>query len=184
LVAVLVSHYIARRRRIVVVKPMTKREHGGSGWLALLGLVAAVVVLAANWDGDAPQETKRTLVIHADSNNACYTQVTIGGHAFRVLLDSGAAVAGLVFGSNHAAALGFSPRALSYSQAYSSANGEGREAPVLLHDVRLNGWQLGDVPAVITRAAQDEGLFGAELLHQLEFRTTKGFCVLTMPEAS
>src|SRR5690242_16414210 len=92
------------------------RRQGGGGWLALCGITVAIIVLAANWVGDAPQGTDHTLVIRADSHNACYTQVTIGGRAFPVLLDSGAAVAGLVFGSNHAAALGFSPRALSYSQ--------------------------------------------------------------------
>ena len=69
---------------------MQSRKHGG-GWLALCGLIAAVVVLAANWNGDVPQEVDRTLIIRADSYNACFTQVTIGGHAFRVLLDSGAA---------------------------------------------------------------------------------------------
>jgi clan AA aspartic protease (TIGR02281 family) len=172
-----------RRRQGAVAAPVKTRKHGGGRWLALGGIIAAVAGFA-NWDNGSSPDADRTLVIPADASNACRADVTIGSHTFRVLLDSGAVGAALVFGSNHAAALGFSPRALSYSQTYSSANGEGREAVVRLHDVRLHGWQLGGVTAVITRAPQDEGLFGAELLHRLKFRTGNGFCGLTMPEGS
>ena len=145
-----------RRRQLVVVAPAKKRKQGGGGWLAVGGLIAAVALFAANWSDSSPPGG-RTLVIRTDAWNACHTDVTIGGHTFPMLLDTGAAVAGLVFGSNHAAALGFSPRALSYSQTYGSANGEGSGAVVRVHDVRLHGWQLGDVTAVITRAPQSEG---------------------------
>jgi hypothetical protein len=41
-------------------------------------------------------------------------------------------------------------------------------------------WRLGDVDAVITRAPQDEGLLGANLLHRLAFRTSDRFCTLTI----
>jgi clan AA aspartic protease (TIGR02281 family) len=183
-VAALMSGYIVRRRRIVVVRPV-KEKHGGGGWLPALGLIAAVAFFASRSGGDTPPHSgqDRTLVIPADAGNACHAELSIHGHRFRVLLDSGATGgAPLVFGFNQAAALGFDPRALNYSGRYGSANGEGREAFVRLADVRLQDWRLGNVPAVITRAAQDEGLFGAELLHRLEFRTTKGACVLTIPD--
>lgn len=180
----LVGHrVIVRRRQIAVAKP-TKKKLGGGGWLALGGLIAAAVFIYRDGDnqGSGSPHAERTLTIPVDAYNACHAELSINGHTFRVVLDSGAAGVPLVFGSNQAAALGFSPGSLSYSKTYGSANGEGREAVIELRDVRLHGWRLGNLSAVITRATQDEGLFGAELLHRLEFRTSKGFCVLTMPE--
>ncbi len=154
------------------------------GWLTLGAILGGLGIVTHLGDGSSQAgvatQAGRSLVIAADDSNACHTEITIRGHRFRMLLDSGATGVGLVFGSNQAAALGFSPRALSYSQIYSSANGEGREAAVRLHDVRLREWRLGDVDAVITRAPQDEGLVGADLLHRLEFRTTKSACILTI----
>jgi clan AA aspartic protease (TIGR02281 family) len=125
----------------------------------------------------------RMIVIPADAGNACHADLTVNKHVFRhMLLDTGATGMPLVFGSNHAAALGFDQSSLAYSHIYTSANGQGREASVQLHDVSLNGWSLGGVAAVVTKATQDDGLIGAELLHALNFRTVKGYCVLTMPE--
>jgi clan AA aspartic protease (TIGR02281 family) len=154
------------------------------GWLTLGGILGALAIFTHLGDDSSQAgvvtQAGRSLVITADESNACHTEITIHGHRFRMLLDSGATGVGLVFGSNQAAALGFSPKALLYSQTYSSANGDGREAAVRLHDVRLREWRLGDVDAVITRAPQDEGLVGADLLHRLEFRATDRACILTM----
>ena len=176
------SQYLVRRRRIVVFQPTNTRKHSGGGWLAL-GLIAAVAFVAANWNSISPPDS-HTLVIHADHWNACYTEITIGNQKFPVLLDSGATGnVGLVFGSNHAAALGFSPRSLSFPLTYGSANGQGHATIVQVHDVRINGWPLGDVSTQITLAPQTEGLFGAQLLHRLNFHTEKGLCILSMPDA-
>ena len=122
------SQYLVRRRRVVVVAPTKAQKQGGGGWLALGGLIAAVAVFA-NWNGGSPHDG-RTLVIATDAAHACRTEVTVRGHSFPALLDTGAVGMGLVFGSNHATALGFAPRSLSYSHTYSSANGDGRETIV------------------------------------------------------
>jgi predicted aspartyl protease len=131
----------------------------------------------------------RTLVIPAGADGSCHASLTVRGHTFRMLLDSGAtgSTFSLVFGSNMAAALGFDPQSLSYDNSYSSANGDGSEARVTLPEARFSapgssdGWMLRNAPAVITKARQEEGLFGAALLHKLNFSTWGGYCRLSLP---
>jgi clan AA aspartic protease (TIGR02281 family) len=158
-------------------------------WEAISGALIAfgVGVLAAQHaPPPEPQQHSngRQIVIPADADNSCHAELTAGpsGHVFRVLLDSGATGANaLVFGSNMTADLGINPRSLSYPDSYTSANGVGRQATVRLPEVKMFGWVLHDVPAVITKAAQDEPLFGAGFLHQLSFTTVNGYCLLSMP---
>jgi clan AA aspartic protease (TIGR02281 family) len=135
----------------------------------------------ASWiTHQAPNPAGRQVVIPVDGGHGCHTNLTVNGHVFRVLLDSGATGMPVVFGSNQADDLGIEGT-LDYSHSYSSANGEGREAFTRLREITLSGWTMRDVPAVITKAPQDEGLLGAELLHRLNFAATDGYCTLTMP---
>jgi clan AA aspartic protease (TIGR02281 family) len=123
----------------------------------------------------------RSVIIPVDGGNACHSEITISRHKIPVLLDSGATGVPLVLGSNQADDLGISDR-LAFDHRYSSANGEGREAVVTLPEVEFAGWRMHNVRAVITQARQDEALFGAVLLHKLQFQATEEACVLTMPD--
>jgi clan AA aspartic protease (TIGR02281 family) len=133
-----------------------------------------------------PQQVNgRQIVIRAGFGNACHADLTVNDHAFSVLLDSGATGStGLVFGKNHARALGYDPDKLSYSYTYGSANGDGKYASVTLRSVRLQSFVVRDVPAQITAVDQSEPLFGAKFLHALQFQTKAGNCYLTVPEAA
>jgi clan AA aspartic protease (TIGR02281 family) len=155
-------------------------------WEAISGALIAFgagVLVAQHAPQPEPQHANgRQIVIPADADNSCHAELTANGHRFHVLLDSGATgTNALVFGSNMVAALSIDPRSLSYSGSYSSANGIGQQASVRLREVKMSGWVLHDVPAVITKAAQDEPLFGAGFLHQLSFNTVNGYCLLTVP---
>lgn len=140
-------------------------------------LLGAVAALWLTWH--APN-TGRQIVIPADSSNACHTELTSNGNTFKTMLDSGAVGQALVFGSNHAKALGLKGP-LSYDHRYGSANGDGYMAIVKLPEVQVFGWKIRDIPASITRAPMPEGLLGAELLHKVNFTTAKGYCVVTAP---
>jgi clan AA aspartic protease (TIGR02281 family) len=124
----------------------------------------------------------RSVIIPVDAGNACHSQVKVANHSIPVLLDSGATGMPLVFGSNMIDALAVDRDSVSFDHTYSSANGEGSEAVVTLPEVEFAGWRMHDVEAVITKAAQDEALFGAVLLHKLQFTATERACILTMPE--
>jgi clan AA aspartic protease (TIGR02281 family) len=129
-----------------------------------------------------PVANGRHVVIRADASGACHASVMVAGHALPVLLDSGATGMPLMFGSNQADDLGIDQSSLIYSHRYQSANGIGREAVITLPAVTLAGWSMHDVEAVITRAPQDEGLFGAQLLHRFNFQAVDGYCTLTVPD--
>jgi clan AA aspartic protease (TIGR02281 family) len=150
-------------------------------WLARIELTDALLgAFAVLWMFAKSPHADHMIVFKADASGACHADVTIHNHAFHSLLDSGAIGMPLVFGSNNLADLGL-PRTLSFTHSYSSANGEGQAGGVILSEVKFGGWVMHDVPAMITKAPQDEPLFGAMLLHRLSFRTVKGFCVLEMP---
>jgi clan AA aspartic protease (TIGR02281 family) len=120
-------------------------------------------------------------LLRGDEFGQCHVDARVNGALVRrMLLDSGAG-GHLIFGSNHAAQLGFEAARLSYDQSYSSANGYGREASVRIRELRLfkNGFILRDVPAVITQARQNEPLVGIEVLRRLNFRLTGGMCELS-----
>jgi predicted aspartyl protease len=170
----------ARRPLGTVVAPEL-RQRGGSCWLTVGGLIATVFIFNATRSSGSSID--HTIAIRADEDSGCHAEITVGNHTLPVLLDTGATGdRSFVFGSNHVADLGLSPRSLTYSSPYVSTNGEGRETIVQLHDVRMQGWHLGNLTAAITSAPQPDGLLSAELLHRLKFRTENGFCILTMPE--
>jgi clan AA aspartic protease (TIGR02281 family) len=150
---------------------------------ALMAGAATCALLTCGGGHSAPQANGKQVVIRADASGACRTSLTVNGHAFPVeaLLDSGAIGHALIFGSNHADALGFDTGSLSYSHTYGSANGEGHYASVTLREVRLSSFIMRNVPAEITEASQDEPLLGAEVLHRLNFTTSNGYCLLSMP---
>ena len=118
------------------------------------------------------------------SSRGCLTDLVVNGHSFSALLDSGAVGgAALVFGRNHARALGFDPNALRYRYEYSSANGDGWSADVVVHSVRLQSFVMYDVPVEITKADQDAPLLGAKLLSRFHFQVSDGgYCRLTLPD--
>ena len=119
--------------------------------------------------------------LRGDKYGQCRADARVNGAWVRhMLLDSGASGT-LIFGSNHAAQLGFDPRRLSYDGTYNSANGSGREASVRIRELRLfdNAFVLRDVPAVITEARQDEGLVGIEILRRVNFHLTAGNCEMS-----
>jgi clan AA aspartic protease (TIGR02281 family) len=146
--------------------------------IADVGLGALLAVWVTH---QAAHPAGRQVVIRADGAKGCHTNLTVNGHALRVLLDSGAIGLPLVLGSNHAADLGIAKASLDFSHSYSSANGQGQYALVRVREVTLAGWSMHDIPAVVTKAAQSEALLGAEYLHRLSFTTTDGYCTLTMP---
>jgi clan AA aspartic protease (TIGR02281 family) len=147
-------------------------------WNVTLGALLAMWV--THQEPSPAGRQGRQISIPVDASNGCHTDLTVNGHVFRMLLDTGATGMPLVFGSNQADDLDID-EPLEFSYSYSSANGIGKEALVHLRQITLSGWTLRNVPAVITQAPQDEGLLGAEFLHRLNFTLTPGYCTLSMP---
>lgn len=151
---------------------------------------AVVACIATNCGGaDKPKDhhhPAQQIVIPAGDGDECRTDLTANGHVFHdVLLDSGATGSRpLVFGRNHARALGFEPRKLDYRYTYSSANGDGYYAKVTVRSMRLQGFTMRNVPAQITEVDQSQPLIGAGILHKLNFQLNDGNCVLSVPPDS
>jgi clan AA aspartic protease (TIGR02281 family) len=128
--------------------------------------------------------TGSELRIPVGSYNQCEYDITANGHSFpQSVFDSGAS-GHLTFGKNHARDLGFDPGKLSYSHVYGSANGDGHEAKVTLRELKIGNWTLHDVPAVITEATQSQVLVGLEILGPLNFRLSKDYCYVSLPQAA
>jgi clan AA aspartic protease (TIGR02281 family) len=149
-------------------------------------VLSALAVVAVN--GTVPATAQDTpaerVVMRYRASTGCQTEVIVNGRLFSMTADSGATgEAALVFGRNHARALGFDPHALQYRVSYTSANGDGWSARVILRSVRLQSFVMYDVPADITEADQsDPPTLGAAILHKLHFEMGDGYCRLTLPE--
>ena len=128
--------------------------------------------------------TGAELRIPVGSYHQCEYDITANGHSFpQSVFDSGAS-GHLSFGKNHARDLGFDPGKLSYSHVYGSANGEGHEAKVTINELKIGNWTLRAVPAVITEATQSQVLVGLEILGPLNFRLSKDYCYVSLPQAA
>ena len=147
-------------------------------WDVTLG---AMLALWVTHQAPQPAAAGRQVTIPVESDSGCHTTLTANGHAFPELLDSGALGLPLLFGSNQAADLGLDKESLDFSHRYVAINGEGRAAFVTLPEITVFGWTFRNVPAVITKAPQTEGLIGAEVLHRLNFSTTPGYCSVSLP---
>ena len=103
------------------------------------------------------------------------------GGRFTVVLDSGNANSALLLTRADAETAGLDVGALRFTVPYRSVSGGGREARTSLHEFRVGGAVLRDVPAAVISESRgtNRSLVGLVLLKRLNFTVRRDACVLS-----
>ena len=88
----------------------------------------------------------------------------VNGVPVDFMVDTGASH--IVLAPQDAARLGYTPRDLDFSQAFESANGTVRAAPVELRELRVGQLQLYDLEASVNGSDLPISLLGMSFLQQ------------------
>jgi len=100
------------------------------------------------------------------------------GAPFTFEIDTGASA--LMFGINHAAALGFGARQLNFDGQFVSPGGTARKASIRLRDLRLDGgFALAGVDAAISATEMTRPLLGRPVLRFLNLTYVRDCCALS-----
>lgn len=108
----------------------------------------------------------------ADDRSQFAIDAKVNGTAVHFLMDTGAS--GIVFSKRDAERLGFEPRQLIYSAAFSTANGLVRAAPVMLDDLQIGPLAATHVSAWVNEGDLDVSLLGMSYLSTLGRIEIKG----------
>jgi clan AA aspartic protease (TIGR02281 family) len=126
------------------------------------------------------QAALKRLAGRLDRRGQCYVNGLIDGETFSLLVDSGAS--SLLFYHNHLPRLGVDPRTLRFNRTIATANGTSHAAGFVLHEVRLGGFVLHDVPALVGDAngktGDDAPLLGMSVLKLMHLEIGGGACAL------
>lgn len=112
-----------------------------------------------------PQSYTDRLVLEPSSNGHYFVIAEIRGEEVQFLIDTGASSVALT--PEDAARIGFEPSSLEYTDAFQTANGIARFAPVVLDQVRLDGIEINDVRASVSQGQMGVSLLGMSFLKRL-----------------
>ena len=126
---------------------------------------APAVAAVATPASPAQHVAGNALVYHADKAGHFWIDAAVNGAAVRFVVDTGASTVTLT--PADAAAAGISHSSLSYSIVTSTANGQGRAAPVRLREVRIGQLAINDVQAAVIDNLR-MSLLGMSFLKRLE----------------
>jgi clan AA aspartic protease (TIGR02281 family) len=179
----------ASQRKKPVVLAVSPLLRGGRVVVALACVVAGIAgfgLFKEQTPGSRadPQMTDQAvlkrLTGRLDRHGQCYVNGLIDGEPFSLLVDSGAS--GLLFYRNHLPRLGVDPGTLHFNRTIATANGSGHAAGFVLHEVRLGGFVLHDVPALVGDAngkmGDDAPLLGMSVLKLMHLEIGGGACTL------
>jgi clan AA aspartic protease (TIGR02281 family) len=150
---------------------------------ARLQLVAVIALVASTAYGyqrpsvAAPlSEDDHQLAGQFDQDYGCYVDATVDGVPFRMLVDTGSD--DLAFNRSHLRKLGLNPKRLAYSQLVDTSNGSMRSAPIVVHELRIGGFVLHDVQAVVDYAGADVPLLGMSVIKYMRLEIGRDGCEL------
>jgi aspartyl protease family protein len=165
--------------------PMPRRV----SWLAILdgALFAAACLCAGLFSGSAGTGPgiayAHRLTGRVDQAGLCYVTGLLNGVSFEMLADSGST--SILLGREHLALIGVNPATLHFTHTVIVANGAAKAAEITLQQVRLGGFDLRDVPALVvdTRGDRhdDAPLLGTQILRSMRFELGGGKCTLSWP---
>jgi len=127
-----------------------------------------------NRGGQAGQESQAALngpgysdqlVLRPDNRGHYYLTAEIRGAEVRFLVDTGASIVALT--REDAERIGLSPDSLDYTAAVHTANGVVRQAPVILDQIRVAGFEVNNVQATVSRSGLGISLLGNSFLRRL-----------------
>jgi len=105
------------------------------------------------------------LVLRPDSRGHFYVTADIRGAQVRFLVDTGASIVALT--REDAERIGLSPDSLDYTAAVHTANGVVRQAPVMLDQIIVEGFEVNNVRATVSRSGLGISLLGNSFLRRL-----------------
>jgi clan AA aspartic protease (TIGR02281 family) len=178
-----------RRGKKPAVPAVSPGRRGGRVVVALVCVVAGIAgfgLFKEQTPGSRadPQITEQAvlkrLAGRLDQRGQCYVNGLIDGEPFSLLVDSGAS--SFLFYRNQLPRLGVDPGPLRFNRNITTANGTSRAAGIVLHEVRLGGFVLHDVPALVGNAngksGDDAPLLGMSVLKLMHLEIGGGACAL------
>lgn len=158
---------------VVATNYMVNRQTGTDGGIDLRERQTAALVR-----GEEPiQYTGDELIIPLADDGHFYLEVFIDGTEIPFLVDTGAS--GIFLNRDAAETVGFDLEQLNYTIITRTANGEGRAAPVMLSDLRVQGIQMQDIRAIVNDAPMSISLLGMSFLSRLEsYEVRNGHLIL------
>ncbi len=165
--------------------PMPRR----ASWLAVLGgtllTVSSLCAGLVSWStgkGSGVAYAHR-LTGRVDQAGLCYVTGLLNGASFEMLTDSGST--SILLGREHLARIGVNPTTLRFTHTVIVANGPAKAAEITLQEVRLGGFDLHDVPALVVDMRgdrhDDAPLLGTQILKSMRFELGGGECTLSWP---
>jgi clan AA aspartic protease (TIGR02281 family) len=116
-------------------------------------------------------------VVEAGPGGHYLVEALVNGAPVTFLVDTGASDVVLIL--DDARRIGLEPRALAFTQRFSTANGEVRGAPVVLREIRIGQLYLYDVTASVNEAPLEVSLLGMSFLEQLSgYQVERGRLIL------
>ena len=170
----LVSGGVLMRRRVSFAKGV----RNGAIWLSIG--VALVALYSYRFEfGDVRDRIVGELMpghgvptgegavrFRAGENGHFRVNAEVDGARIRFLVDTGAS--NVVLSAGDARRLGFNLRSLTFSQIYSTANGDVRGAPVRLREIRIGPIRVANVAGSVTTGPVGESLLGMSFLECLQ----------------
>lgn len=112
------------------------------------------------------------LVLQAGAHGHFIVDASVNGETLTFLVDTGAS--SIYLTPRDAAALGWTPPRLTYSERYHTAAGEVRAAPVTLRSLRIGQLELYDLPASVGEEESSMSLLGMTFLKRLDSYQVRG----------
>ncbi|HUB44984.1 MAG TPA: retropepsin-like aspartic protease [Acetobacteraceae bacterium] len=127
-------------------------------------------LVAAHWSED------RRIIGQLDQDDGCYIDVIVDNVPFRMLVDTGSN--DLAFNRSHLEKLGLNKKGLTYSEAIDTSNGTIQSAPIVVHELRIGGFVLHDLQAMVDSEGTDEPLLGMSVIKYMQLEIGRNGCEL------
>ncbi|HEU5046311.1 MAG TPA: TIGR02281 family clan AA aspartic protease [Rickettsiales bacterium] len=120
-----------------------------------------------------------TMHIHASSGGNFLIEGKVNDVPVLFLVDTGAS--DIVLSPYDAKRAGLQPETLNYNRSYSTANGYGEGAGVMLGQLEIGNVRLRGEPASVNKAEMDISLLGMRFLRQLKSFRFEGDTLILTP---
>jgi clan AA aspartic protease (TIGR02281 family) len=150
-----------------------------SAQLQAVGVIALLAGAAYGFEHSSLAEQlsdDHRLIGQLDQDYGCYVDVAVDGVPFRMLVDTGSD--DLAFNRSHLKKLGLNTKRLVYTESIGTSNGVVRSAPIVVHELRIGGFVLHDVQALVDYAGMDEPLLGMSVIRYMRLEIGRDGCEL------
>jgi clan AA aspartic protease (TIGR02281 family) len=127
-----------------------------------------------------PPIRKPSHAIPSDPRGHVYAEVFANGVPIRMMVDTGAS--DICFSRQDAAKVGINVEGLSFNRAVATANGIGYTAAITLRSLRIDRFEINDIPAYVAQN-MDGSLLGQEFLRRLpSYEMKNGVLTFNWPD--